>query len=243
MRRCIILIETTSYRLRVASFQAVVSWREKTFRHAIMLGLGKAEGISLSLTSLKNQGKNSGLKMLRSVMIRRVKGESGFRVRMWFDNVVDAKRAAEILAMELKERATSLKLLSNYFKRVLRAELEERVVLWRGKARKSGWRLIMSRKSVFLLAQAMGRRVQRDVRGEIVAWRENKESEYIEWQNRTRLRIVSLNIMRHCVGRITSKKILCLLGSWMLNKTEIITRITAQRYNSIYMMRTLCMRR
>merc|ERR1719454_2146190 len=88
---------------------------------------------------MKAQGQGAGLRQLRQIMIRMVKGEAGLRVEIWRTTMKDAVRAKEMarLQTELEARAAdaskgaALRQLKQIMVRIMKGETAMRVEIWR----------------------------------------------------------------------------------------------------------------
>jgi len=92
---------------------------------------------------LAAQGQGAGLRMLRQVLARQVKGELGMRMEIWKMAVVDDKHATQLRAMQKElERSLSdtssgagLRALRQVFARIMKGELGLRIEVWRTAAK------------------------------------------------------------------------------------------------------------
>merc|ERR1719454_951998 len=88
---------------------------------------------------MKAQGQGAGLRQLRQIMIRMVKGEAGLRVEIWRTTMKDAVRAKEMDRMqkELEARAAdaskgaALRQLKQIMVRIMKGEVAMRLEVWR----------------------------------------------------------------------------------------------------------------
>merc|ERR1719450_2090521 len=88
---------------------------------------------------MRGQGQSAGLRMLRQIFARMVKGEVGMRVEIWRTTMKDEVRAAEMARMqrELEERAAdaskgaALRQLKQIMVRIMKGEVGMRVEIWR----------------------------------------------------------------------------------------------------------------
>merc|ERR1719201_2797893 len=88
---------------------------------------------------MKPQGQGAGLRQLRQIMVRLVKGEVGLRVEIWRTAMKDEVRALEMarLQSELEARAAdaskgaALRQLRQIMVRIMKGEVGMRVEIWR----------------------------------------------------------------------------------------------------------------
>merc|ERR1719199_1825655 len=88
---------------------------------------------------MRAQGQSAGLRQLRQIMIRMVKGEAGLRVEIWRTTMKDEVRAEEMarLQADLEARAAdaskgaALRQLKQIMVRIMKGETAMRVEVWR----------------------------------------------------------------------------------------------------------------
>merc|ERR1719247_3348391 len=88
---------------------------------------------------MRSQGQGAGLRMLRQIMMRMVKGEVGLRVEIWRTTMKDEVRAAEMarLQADLEARAAdaskgaALRQLRAIMVRIMKGESAMRLEMWR----------------------------------------------------------------------------------------------------------------
>ena len=88
---------------------------------------------------MKAQGQGAGLRMLRQIMLRMVKGEAGMRVEIWRTMMKDEVRAEEMarLQADLEARAAdaskgaALRQLRAIMVRIMKGESAMRLEMWR----------------------------------------------------------------------------------------------------------------
>merc|ERR1719502_2453999 len=88
---------------------------------------------------MKAQGQGAGLRQLRQIMVRMVKGEVGLRVEIWRTTMKDEVRAMEMarLQRDLEARAADaskgagLRQLRQIMVRMMKGEVGMRVEIWR----------------------------------------------------------------------------------------------------------------
>merc|ERR1719353_720319 len=88
---------------------------------------------------MRSQGQGAGLRMLRQIMMRMVKGEAGMRVEIWRTTMKDEVRAEEMarLQADLEARAAdaskgaALRQLRQIMVRIMKGEVGMRVEIWR----------------------------------------------------------------------------------------------------------------
>merc|ERR1719482_673476 len=100
----------------------------------------KYEAMQAALEAqMKAQGQGAGLRQLRQIMVRLVKGEVGLRVEIWRTAMKDEVRALEMarLQRDLEERAADaskgagLRQLRQIMVRLMKGEVGMRVEIWR----------------------------------------------------------------------------------------------------------------
>merc|ERR1719398_337477 len=88
---------------------------------------------------MRSQGQSAGLRMLRQIMMRMVKGEAGMRVEIWRTTMKDEVRAADMarLQRDLEARAAdaskgaALRQLRAIMVRIMKGESAMRLEMWR----------------------------------------------------------------------------------------------------------------
>merc|ERR1719181_1712753 len=88
---------------------------------------------------MRSQGQGAGLRMLRQIFARMVKGEVGMRVEIWRTTMKDEVRAREMarLQRELEARAAdaskgaALRQLKQIMVRIMKGEVAMRLEVWR----------------------------------------------------------------------------------------------------------------
>merc|ERR1719174_2254022 len=88
---------------------------------------------------MRAQGQSAGLRQLRQIMIRMVKGEAGYRIEIWRTTMQDETRAAEMarLQADLEARAAdaskgaALRQLKQIMVRIMKGEAAMRLEMWR----------------------------------------------------------------------------------------------------------------
>ena len=88
---------------------------------------------------MRAQGQGAGLRMLRQIMMRMVKGEAGMRVEIWRTTMKDEVRAEEMarLQADLEARAAdaskgaALRQLRAIMVRIMKGESAMRLEMWR----------------------------------------------------------------------------------------------------------------
>merc|ERR1719460_2946772 len=88
---------------------------------------------------MRSQGRGAGLRMLRQIMMRMVKGEAGMRVEIWRTTMKDEVRAEEMarLQADLEARAAdaskgaALRQLRAIMVRIMKGESAMRLEMWR----------------------------------------------------------------------------------------------------------------
>ena len=88
---------------------------------------------------MKSQGQSAGLRQLRQIMARMVKGEAGLRVEVWRTAMKDEARAAELASLraDLETRAAdaskgaALRQLKQIMIRLMKGETAMTLEVWR----------------------------------------------------------------------------------------------------------------
>merc|ERR1719305_293839 len=88
---------------------------------------------------MRAQGQSAGLRQLRQIMIRMVKGEAGYRIEIWRTAMQDETRAAEMaeLQRDLEARCddlskgAALRQLKQIMIRIMKGEAAMRLEVWR----------------------------------------------------------------------------------------------------------------
>merc|ERR550537_2953 len=118
-----------------------VGMRVEVWRTAVKMdAYAKHRELQAALEAqMQAQGQGAGLRQLRQILTRMVKGEVGMRVEIWRTAMKDEMRAEEMarLQRELEERAAdaskgaALRQLKQIMVRLMKGEVAMRVEMWR----------------------------------------------------------------------------------------------------------------
>ena len=92
---------------------------------------------------MRAQGQGAGLRLLRQIMVRMVKGEVAMRVVIWKTATQDVQRMAELKLLQWKldgrtadgSKGVALRLLRQIMVRMVKGETAMRLEVWRQKVR------------------------------------------------------------------------------------------------------------
>ena len=153
-------------------------------RHKEIAALLKAQ--------MEAQGRGAGLRMLRQIMARQVKGEAGMRLEIWRTSLRmqvaarhQALEAAEKSGIRAQLRNGSLQLLRCVVGRMLRGAAQQFITQWRAKMSAEAHLQALSRMhrvmearchvtrgcAIRMLAQTVGRRQRGETAASLETWR------------------------------------------------------------------------
>jgi len=159
---------------------------------------------------MRAQGQGAGLRMLKQIMVRMVKGEAAMRIEIWRTTMKDEVRLADMARMqrELEARAASasqgaaLRQLKQIMIRIMKGEVAMRLEVWRTGMRtamfstKSGEELLLEKRaaemlrrsaSMRLLQQTMRRVAMGVVRYSLHNWRAESEADRLAMMQRSNM--------------------------------------------------------